>query len=134
MAGEGRGVILTRCRTVRRLFPKPPLHCTCHSIVHRAPFGVKNSPKPCVTFQLRGKEKGRGNDVVSGSSQTSAPFQFPFIVLHGRGALFNFEPCRILLLQPSSPTPSHIANFSPRRRHSVAAHQESPHLHLGCGM
>jgi hypothetical protein len=48
------------------------------------------------------------------SSQTAAPFQFPFIVLlpHGRGAIFN--------LQPSSPpstsilvVTSSIFNFNP---------------------
>jgi hypothetical protein len=32
--------------------------------------------------------------LVNGSSQTSAPFQFPFIVLlrHGRGVIFNLQP------------------------------------------
>jgi hypothetical protein len=47
--------------------------------------------------------------LVNGSSQTAAPFQFPFIVLlHGRGAFFN--------LQPSSPSSTSIliANFIPR--------------------
>jgi hypothetical protein len=34
-AGEGRGVILTRRRTVRRLCPHPLLHW-CHSIAHQA--------------------------------------------------------------------------------------------------
>jgi hypothetical protein len=52
--------------------------------------------------------------LVNGSSQTAAPFQFPFIVLlrHGRGAIFN--------LQPSSPpsisilvTTSSLFNFNP---------------------
>jgi hypothetical protein len=40
--------------------------------------------------------------LVNGSSQTAAPFQFPFIVLlrHGRGAIFN--------LQPSSPPSTSI--------------------------
>jgi hypothetical protein len=32
-AGEGKGVILTRRRTVRRLCPHPLLHW-CHSIAH----------------------------------------------------------------------------------------------------
>jgi hypothetical protein len=49
--------------------------------------------------------------LVNGSSQTAAPFQFPFIVLlrHGRGAIFN--------LQPSSSSPPstsiHVTNFIP---------------------
>jgi hypothetical protein len=39
--------------------------------------------------------------LVNGSSQTAAPYQFPFIVLlHGRGAIFN--------LQPSSPPSTSI--------------------------
>jgi hypothetical protein len=62
--------------------------------------------------------------LVNGSSQTAAPFQFPFIVLlrHGRGAIFN--------IQPSSPPSTSILvatsslfnfnppcqNFIPRRR------------------
>jgi hypothetical protein len=62
--------------------------------------------------------------LVNGSSQTAAPFQFPFIVFlrHGRGAIFN--------LQPSSPPSTSILvatsslfnfnppcqNFIPRRR------------------
>jgi hypothetical protein len=49
--------------------------------------------------------------LVNGSSQTAAPFQFPFIVSlrHGRGAIFN--------LQPSSSSPPStsilVANFIP---------------------
>jgi hypothetical protein len=40
--------------------------------------------------------------LISGSSQTAVPFQFPFIVvLDGRGTFFNFNPRR--QLQPSSP-------------------------------
>jgi hypothetical protein len=69
---------------------------------------------------------------VNGSSQTAAPFQFPFIVLlrHGRGAIFNLQPSSSsppstsilvanfipLQLQSSLPTSSLIAaNFNPRR-------------------
>jgi hypothetical protein len=49
--------------------------------------------------------------LVNDSSQTVAPFQFPFIVLlrHGRGAIFN--------LQPSSSSPPStsilVTNFIP---------------------
>jgi hypothetical protein len=70
--------------------------------------------------------------LVNGSSQTAAPFQFPFFVLlHGRGAIFNLQPTscsstsmlvanfipRCLQLQSSLPTSSLIANFNPRRLH-----------------
>jgi hypothetical protein len=45
---------------------------------------------------------------VNGSSQTAAPFQFPYIVLlHGRGVIFNLQP-----LLPSS-TSILVANFIP---------------------
>jgi hypothetical protein len=74
--------------------------------------------------------------LVNGSSETTAPFQFPFIVLlqHGRRAIFNLQPLRssppstsILVanfipvqLQSSLPTSSLVAtNFHPRR-HSNA--------------
>jgi hypothetical protein len=68
--------------------------------------------------------------LVNGSSQTAAPFQFPFIVLlqHGRGVIFNLQPSlppstSILVanfiplqLQSSLPTSSLVAaNFNPRR-------------------
>jgi hypothetical protein len=70
--------------------------------------------------------------LVNGSSQTVAPFQFPFIILlHGRGAFFNLQPSlpsstsilvanfipRRLQLQPSLPSSTSIlvANFIPRR-------------------
>jgi hypothetical protein len=68
--------------------------------------------------------------LVNTSSQTAAPFQFPFIVLlHGRGAIFHLEPSspsstsilvanfipRRLQLQSSLPTSSFITNFNPRR-------------------
>jgi hypothetical protein len=69
--------------------------------------------------------------LVNDSSQTTAPFQFPFIVLlHGRGAIFILQPSSSsppstsilvanfipLQLQTSLPTSSLIANFNPRRR------------------
>jgi hypothetical protein len=71
--------------------------------------------------------------LVNGSSQTEAPFQFPFIVLlrHGRGAIFNLQPSSCssppstsilvanfipLQIQSSLPTSSLVtANFNPRR-------------------
>jgi hypothetical protein len=60
--------------------------------------------------------------LVSGNSQIATPFQFPFIVLHGRGAFFNFNLVTFFnsnphrQLHPSSPTSTHIAfNFNPRR-------------------
>jgi hypothetical protein len=52
--------------------------------------------------------------LVNGSSQTAAPFQFPFIILlrHGRGTIFNLQPS----LPPSTSilvaTPS-LFNFNP---------------------
>jgi hypothetical protein len=71
--------------------------------------------------------------VVNGSSQTAAPFQFPFIVLlrHGRGATFNprarcLAPSTSILvanfiplqLQSSLPTSTLVAANFNTRRHS----------------
>jgi hypothetical protein len=71
--------------------------------------------------------------LVNGSSQTVAPFQFPFIVLlqHGWGTIFKLQPSSCssppstsilvanfipLQLQSSLPTSSLVtANFNPRR-------------------
>jgi hypothetical protein len=76
--------------------------------------------------------------LVNSSSQTAAPFQFPFIVLlHGRGAFFNLQPSspsstsilvanfipRHLQLQSSSPTSSLITNFNP---HHLQLQPSSP--------
>jgi hypothetical protein len=49
--------------------------------------------------------------LVNGSSQTTAPFQFPFIVLlrHGQGSIFNLQPSSSL---PPS-TSILVANFIP---------------------
>jgi hypothetical protein len=73
---------------------------------------VQNHPKPRVA-QLHENVKG----------QTATPFQFLFIVLHGRGAFFNFNPrCQ---LHPSSPSTSTLViafNFNPRRQ----VHPSSP--------
>jgi hypothetical protein len=53
--------------------------------------------------------------LINSSSQTAAPFQFPFIVLsHDRGSFFNFNPHHLLQLQSSLPTSSLVAfNFNP---------------------
>jgi hypothetical protein len=76
--------------------------------------------------------------LVNSSSQTAAPFQFPFIVLlHGRGAFFNLQPSspssasilvanfipRRLQLQSSLPTSSLITNFNP---HHLQLQPSSP--------
>jgi hypothetical protein len=70
--------------------------------------------------------------LVNGTSQTAAPFQFPFIILlqRGRGPIFNLQPSSSsppstsilvanfipLQLQSSFPTSSLVAaNFNDRR-------------------
>jgi hypothetical protein len=122
-AGEsrgGRGVILTRRVTVWRLCPYPLLHC-CKYVPLNCESGSISSAKPtkttlCLSITLEGEGAGAmmSSPLVSGSSQTAAPFQFPFIVLNDRGAFFNLYPRRLLQLQPSLPTSSLIANFNPR--------------------
>jgi hypothetical protein len=54
---------------------------------------------------------------VNDNNKTAVPFKFPFIVLlHGLGTFFNFNPCRLLQLQSSSPTSSLVDfNFNPHR-------------------
>jgi hypothetical protein len=128
---------LTRRRTVRCLCPHPqllycqyvPLDCTSGSIL---------GAKPRVTFHLRGKEKGRGND-IGPPCQRQQPncdafsiFIYCFITTWPRRHLqpstleilaslapstsilvANFIP---LQLQSSLPTSSLVlANFNPRR-------------------
>jgi hypothetical protein len=121
-AGEGMGVILTRCGTIVRLCSQPllhycqytPLNCTSGTV-----SGAKPSKTTCHLSITR--EEGAGTmmsgPLVIGSSQTVAPFQFPFIVLlHGRGTFFNFNPRPLLQLQSLPPTSSLIAlNFNPCR-------------------
>jgi hypothetical protein len=66
--------------------------------------------------------------LISGSSQTAAPFQFPFIVLEGRVAFFylqtpspyffgNNPPPRRLQFQPSSPFNFNPVTFTFNPRH-----------------
>jgi hypothetical protein len=112
----GEGVILTRCGTVRRLCPHPLLHY-CNYVPLNCALGSISGAKPCVTFQLRRKEKGQGNDVGT-TCQRQQPncgaFSIPLIVLllHGRGAIFNLQPS----LPPSTSilfTTSSLSNFNP---------------------
>jgi hypothetical protein len=63
--------------------------------------------------------------LVNGTSQTAAPFQFPFIVLlrHGRGAIFNLQPSSSSL--PS--TSILVTNFIPLQLQSPGQlHPSSP--------
>jgi hypothetical protein len=121
-AGEGRGVILTRRGTVRRLCSHPLLHC-CQYVPLDCASGSVSGAKPSKTTRRLSitREEGAGavmsGPLVNGSSQTETPFQFPFIILlHGRGVFFNFNPHSLLQLQSSPPTSSLVAfNFNPRR-------------------
>jgi hypothetical protein len=89
-AGDGRGVILTRRGTIRRLCPHPLLHC-CQYVPLDCASGSVSGVKPSkTTCRLSITREGEGagammlGPLVNGSSQTAAPFQFPFIVLlHG---------------------------------------------------
>jgi hypothetical protein len=120
--GEGRGLILTRRGTVRRLYSHTLLHY-CQYVPLDCASGSVSSAKPSKTPHLLSiaREEGEAammsGPLMNSSSQTATPFQFPFIVLlHGRGAFFNFNPRLLLQLQSSSPTSSLIAfNFNPCR-------------------
>jgi hypothetical protein len=129
----GEGVILTRRGPVRRLFPHPLLHYYQYVPLDCASGSISGT-KLRIAFQLRGKEKGRGNDVgptCHCSSQIAVPFQFSFnyLLRHGRGAIFKIQPSSSsrpltsilianfipLQLQSSLPTSSLVAaNFNDR--------------------
>jgi hypothetical protein len=102
---------------------------SCHSIAHRALFRLQNHASP---FNYAGRRRGgamMSGPLVNDSSQTVAPFQFPFICFitwprrHLQPstlvATFNFNPRRHLIplqLQSSLPTSSLVAaNFNPLR-------------------
>jgi hypothetical protein len=118
---------LTRFRTVRRLCPHPLLHY-CQYMPLDCASGSDSGAKPRVAFQLRRKEKGRGND-VGPTCQRQQPNCDAFSItiycfittwprrhLHPSTlelvASFNFNPSR--QLHPSS-TSIILANFIPRR-------------------
>jgi hypothetical protein len=110
---------LTRRGTVRCLCPHPLLHY-CQYVPLDCASGSVSGTKPRVAFHLRGKEKGRGND-VGPTCQRQQPNCGAFsisiycLLRHGRGAIFN--------LQPSSSSPpstsilvantSSLFNFNP---------------------
>jgi hypothetical protein len=129
-SGGGRlceGVILTRRRTVRRLYPHPLLHYYQYEPLDCASGSVSGA-KPRIAFQLHGKEKGWSND-VGPTCQRQQPncdgFSisiYYFITTWPRChlqpstlelvAAFNVNPRR--QLHPSS-TSILLANFIPRR-------------------
>jgi hypothetical protein len=137
-AGESRGgrlregVMLTRRRTIRCLCTHPVLHY-CQYVPLDCTSGSVSGAKPRVAFQLRGKEKGWGND-VGPTCQQQQPncgafsisiycFITTWLRCHLQPstliASFNFNPRRhfiTLQLQSSLPTSSLVAtNFNPRR-------------------
>jgi hypothetical protein len=124
----GGGVILTRCGTVRHLWPHPLLH-NCQYAPLDCASGSISGAKPHVAFHLRGKEKGRGNDVGPNCQWQQPNYEafsisiYCFITTWPRHHLqpstlelvvsFNFNPSG--QLHPSS-TSILLANFNPRRR------------------
>jgi hypothetical protein len=78
--GEGKGVILTRRGIVRRLYHNPLLHW-CHYGASDTVSNAKSSKTMrllSITWEGEGLAMMSG-PLVSGNSQTTAPFQFPFI-------------------------------------------------------
>jgi hypothetical protein len=134
---------LTRCGTVRRLCPYPLLHY-CQYVPLDCASSSVSSAKPHVAFHLRGKEKGRGND-VGPTCQRQQPncgtvsiSIYCFIMTWPRHHLqpstlklvasSNFNPSRQhfipLQLQSSLPTSSLVAaNFIPRRHSNSKPHR-----------
>jgi hypothetical protein len=66
---------------------------TCHLIAHRAPILAQNHTLP---FNYAGRRRGgamMSGPLINSSSPTAAPSKFLFFVLlHGRGAIFNLQP------------------------------------------
>jgi hypothetical protein len=138
-AGEsrgGRGSYIDQMRNRQAPPPHPllhyfqyvPLDCASGSVSGAKPSQTTG----CLSITQEGERAGAMmlGPLVNGSSQSAAPFQFPFIVLlHGRGAFFNLQPSspsstsilianfipRHLQLQSSLPTSSLVANFNPCR-------------------
>jgi hypothetical protein len=119
-AREGRGVIFTRRGTVRCLRPHPPLDCFQYVPLNCTSGSVSGAKPSKITCRLSITREGEGagammsGPLISGSNQAATPLQFPFIVLHGRGAFFNLNPRRLLQLQSSLLTSSLVTNFNPR--------------------
>jgi hypothetical protein len=107
-AGEGVGVILTRCITVRRLCPHPLLHY------------CKYVPLDCASGSVSITQGGerRGGAMMSAHLSTVAAklrhlFNFHLLFYYMVEALSStFNPRRLLQLQSLSPTSS-LFNFSP---------------------
>jgi hypothetical protein len=123
--GEGRGVTLTRHGIVSCLCPHPLLHW-CHYGASGSISGAKLSKTTRhLSIMWEGERAGAmmSGPLISGSSQTAAPFQFPFIVLEGRVAFFLFaNPVAFFFWeQPPSPSPSISTliafQFQPRHLH-----------------
>jgi hypothetical protein len=78
-AWEGEGVILTRRGTVRCLCP--------HPLLHYCQYVPLDCASGSVSIMWGGERRGgamMSGPLVNDSSQTVAPFQFPFtILLHG---------------------------------------------------
>jgi hypothetical protein len=128
----GEGVILTRRGTIRRLCTHPLLHY-CQYMPLDCASGFVSGANPCVAFQLRGKEKGWGND-VGPTCQRPQPNCSAFLIsiyyfittwprCHLQPSTLvvsiKFNPRRQFIplqLQSSLPTSSLVAsNFNPRR-------------------
>jgi hypothetical protein len=116
----GEGVILTRRGTVRRLCPHPLLHY-CLYVPLDCASGSVSGAKPRVAFHLRGKEKGRGND-IGPTCQRQQPnygaFSISFYCFITTWPRRHLQPstleliASLLQLQSSSPTSS-LFNFNP---------------------
>jgi hypothetical protein len=123
----------SRCGTVKRLCRHPLLHY-CQYVPLDCASGSVSGAKPRVSFHLRKKEKGRGNDVGTHLSMASAKlrrlFNFHLLFYYdmAEAPSSTFNPHCLLQLQSSSPLhPSSIsillaktsplvaANFNPSR-------------------
>jgi hypothetical protein len=91
------------------LFPHPLYHYSQYVPLDCASGSVSGA-KPCIAFQLHGKEKGRGND-VGPTCQWQQPNCGAFSI-----SIYCFITCPRRHLQPSALELVISFNFNPRRQ------------------
>jgi hypothetical protein len=112
---------LTRRGTVRRLCPHPLLHY-CQYVPLDCASSSVSSAKPCVAFHLRGKEKGRGNDVGPTCQQQQpncGAFSISIYCFITTWLRRHLQPSTLELVASLAPSTSIlVANFIPHQLQS----------------
>jgi hypothetical protein len=124
----GRGSYIDKTRKRQAPLPHPLLHY-CQVVPLYCTSGSVSVAKPHVAFHLRGKEKGRGND-VGPTCQRQQPncgaFSISIYCFITTWPRRHFQPSTLELVASFNFNPNHqlhpssasilLANFIPRRR------------------